>query len=529
MRLDKAIKSIQEIKMSSNKRTIINVASSIAVLITHALISFVLSPYIVENIGVEANGFVTLANNCITYANLIVAALNSMASRFIMLEYLHKDYKKANIYYNSVFWGNLIIVAVLLLPSAYMIAKLQNFFDIPQDILTDVKLLFGFVFFNFFLTTGFPNWDCGVQVTNRLERQYIPSMCTSLLRCAILFMMLMFFAPHVWYVGMATTVITIITLAINGYNTATLTPELKIRFENGKPICSKHAIWTLVGTGLWNSISSFGLILLNGMDLIIANKALDATAMGIVSLAKTLPYTLGQLLSSIQCALLSEMIINYADGDREAMLKNIKRIMKLTSVIASIPITCVIILGDRFFSLWVPTQDAHLLQTLSVLATVEYIFTGGIVVLYNVFTAVNKVRQNAIAVLLGGAASVGVTLLIAKYTDYGIYAIAGVSMVMNLIRDMGFTLPASAKYLGFKWYQFYPQVGITVLSSTVLIASGFAIKPILPDGSWLALFVSACIIGIIGLTVNLFIVLNRGERRYLINIAKKKFHAGGAK
>ena len=47
MRLDKAIKSIQEIKMSSNKRTIINVASSIAVLITHALISFVLSPYIV--------------------------------------------------------------------------------------------------------------------------------------------------------------------------------------------------------------------------------------------------------------------------------------------------------------------------------------------------------------------------------------------------------------------------------------------------------------------------------------------------
>lgn len=69
--------------MRSNRKTIINLICSISVLITNVIISFFLSPYIVKHIGVEANGFVTLANNFVTYANLIVTALNSMAARFI--------------------------------------------------------------------------------------------------------------------------------------------------------------------------------------------------------------------------------------------------------------------------------------------------------------------------------------------------------------------------------------------------------------------------------------------------------------
>ena len=62
--------------MSSNKKTIINLICSLMVLATNIIINFWLSPFIVKNIGVEANGFVTLANNFVTYAQLIVTALN---------------------------------------------------------------------------------------------------------------------------------------------------------------------------------------------------------------------------------------------------------------------------------------------------------------------------------------------------------------------------------------------------------------------------------------------------------------------
>ena len=117
---------------------------------------------------------------------LIVTALNSMAARFIAISYVKKNYKKANLYYNSVFWGNLIIVAVLIIPAIYFIARLENIINVPQNIITDVKLLFSFVFFNFFITTGLPNWDCGTYVTNRLDRSYIPQMIASIVRLSLI-------------------------------------------------------------------------------------------------------------------------------------------------------------------------------------------------------------------------------------------------------------------------------------------------------------------------------------------------------
>jgi O-antigen/teichoic acid export membrane protein len=188
----------------------------------------------------------------------------------------------------------------------------------------------------------------------------------------------------------------------------------------------------------------------------------------------------------------------------------------------TIPIAVVIVMGDEFFSLWVPSQDAKLLQTLSVLAILGYMFTSGTQILYNVFATVNKVKQNAIAMIISGVVSCALTLIIIMFTDMDIYAVAGVSTFVNLVRNMTFTLPSTARYLGFKWTRFYPQVGMTCFSSVLLIVVGYLVKPFLPSGSWLDLIISAAVLGIIGLIANCMIVLNKDERRFLFTKVKAK-------
>lgn len=512
--------------MSNNKRTIINVVCSMFVLLTNVAISFWLSPYIVEHIGVEANGFVTLANNFVTYAQLIVTALNSMAARFIAIAYVKKDYKKANLYYNSVFWGNLIIVAVLIIPAIVCIAKLESLVNVPNDILLDVKILFSFVFLNFFISTGLPNWDCGTFVTNRLERTYIPQMLTSILRCIIIFTTLTILLPKVYYIGIATIISNILLLICNYYNTRKLTPELKIKLFPDKILYSGKAIKELVGAGIWNSVSNVGNMLLSGLDLIICNVFLGATQMGVISLTKIVPNAIGQLSSSIQNAFAPELTINYAQDNREALLKNLNRAMKLTSIILVVPIAVFIVLGKEFFSLWVPSQDASLLQILSILAIFGYMFTSGTLILFNVFQTVNKVKSNAIAMIISGIFSVVITIIIAKFTDYGIYAVAGVSSICNFIRNMVFTLPATAKYLGFKWNIFYKQVFISFFSTISLIIIGSFVKKILESyfaiNSWAGFIFAGAIIAIIDILINIFIILNKDERKYLMNKIKSK-------
>lgn len=444
-----------------------------------------------------------------------------MAARFITVEYVKKNYKKANLYYNSVFWGNLIVVAVLLLPATYFIVHLENMIDVSSNLIWDVKILFSFIFFNFFITTGAPNWECGTYISNRLDRQYIPNMIVAIFRCIFLFLIFAICVPHVWYVGLSASIVTVIMLAVNGYNTHKLTPELKVKIRQERE-CSWKVIKELVGAGIWNSISSVGNILLSGLDLIICNVMLGATQMGILSLSKLLPNYMQQLSGAIQGAFAPELTINYATGNKEAVLSDISRAMKITSIIVTVPIMVIIIMGDKFFALWVPTQDAKLLQILSILSILGYMFTSGTQILYNVFTTVNKVKTNSVAMLLSGIISTVITLFLINFTDKGIYAVAGVSTFVNLIRNMTFTVPATAKYLGFKWYQFFPQVGMTVFSSILLVVLGYLIKPYLLAESWIQFFLAVIILGIMGIIVNMVLILNKNERTYLFEIVMSK-------
>ena len=90
--------------MNNNKQLAINLIAQITTFLITFGIGFFLSPFIVKHIGVEANGFVSLGNNFVAYAGILSTALNSMASRFITIHYVKKDYKTSNEYFSSVFF-----------------------------------------------------------------------------------------------------------------------------------------------------------------------------------------------------------------------------------------------------------------------------------------------------------------------------------------------------------------------------------------------------------------------------------------
>lgn len=501
-------------------RTFVNITCSILALAVNVAINLILSPIIVETIGVEANGFVTLANNCVTYAQLFATALNGMAARFITVERARENFEKANLYYNSVFWGNLVLVATLLVPATCCIVRLEYLFDVPGEILWDVKLLFLLVFLNFFASTGLPKWECGLFAANRLDRSYVAQAAGMIARCITVFLMFAVLSPRVWYVGFAATLMTAIVLFANACNAHILAPYLRIGIRKENREFSFAALKDLFFSGIWNSIQSAGSILSSGFDILISNVMLGATAMGTISLSKMLPSLMQQLSASICNALAPELTIDWAKGDRDRLMGNIERTMKITSCIMTVPLVGIMVFGDRFYGLWVPSQDAKLLWGLSVLGVFGYAFTSGVQILYNVFTALNKVRSNAIAVLVSGAASVIVTILLVQTTPFGIFAIAGVSSVMNLIRNLAFMLPITAHYLGCRWFQFYPQVLRSNASVAALLVIGFAIKLVIPDGTWAHFLVAIALYAFLGAAFNVMFLLSRDERMLI----KQKLH-----
>ena len=90
-------------KLNRNQQLVVNMSASVIAYGVTFVISFFLSPYIVESIGVEANGFISLANSFVSYASLITIALNSLAGRFITISIVEGDERSANKYFSSVF------------------------------------------------------------------------------------------------------------------------------------------------------------------------------------------------------------------------------------------------------------------------------------------------------------------------------------------------------------------------------------------------------------------------------------------
>ena len=78
-------------KLTLNEQSALNVLGSILLVAINIVINLVLSPYIVASLGVEANGYITLANNFVSYMALVTIALNSMAGRFILVSHRNGD------------------------------------------------------------------------------------------------------------------------------------------------------------------------------------------------------------------------------------------------------------------------------------------------------------------------------------------------------------------------------------------------------------------------------------------------------
>lgn len=497
---------------------IINIMASISVFVVNTGINFFLSPFIVENLGVSANGFIQLANNFVSYASLITIALTSMSARFITIEIHRGNLEKAKTYYSSVFIGNLIILSFIVIPILMFIIFIDQFIIIPTGLINSVKLLFTLVFINFFINISTPDWAAAPFATNRIYISSAGQMLSNITRAIVIIFLYTLFPSEVWYVGVAAIISTIIfkLFLLNGKNV--LFPEFRV---NKKYIDFK-AIKELVSSGIWNTITQLGQILNQGLDLLIANISLGSVEMGILSIVKIFPNLISTLAGTLTSVFAPQLTILYAKNNVDDLIKEIYNASKITITILTVPYCAFISFGVPFFNLWMPSQDAVELQILSIITSIGFIFTFGTQVLYQIFSAINKLKMNSIVFLITSSISMIFTLIIVKNTSYGLIAICGISSIFNIIKNLFFVIPYSAKYLGLPKKTFFPLVWYSLRSVILLIIIGVIMDKYILINSWNSLLLVCIIYGIIGVLINFYTLLSAEERKYLLNKVRNR-------
>lgn len=503
------------------KRLLINLIASITAFLVQLAINFFLSPYLVENLGDAAYGFIGLANNFVSYASILTVALNSMASRFISVEINRNNMKRANEYYSSIFIADILLSLVVAVASVIIIFNLQYIINIPNELIFDVKLTFSLVFINFIITILSTVFTVATFVKNKVYIASIRNIISNILRIILLLGMFALLQPKIYYIAIVSIICSIYLLIANIKITKKIASELKIRVKDFKA----KAVKVIVSSGIWNSINNFSRILLTGVDLVIANLFLGPNAMGILSIAKTIPTAVETLLGTIAGVFTPQFTILYSQNKKAELIKEVKFSTKLLSLLMTVPLAGFLVFGYSFYELWMPykTPDEIMqLQILSILTVLPYILSAYIFTFSSLDTVTNKLKRPVIVQLILAILTVLTEIIAIQTTNLGLYALAGASAFYWTLKIVVFN-PINAAYnLEVKWNTFYPPFCKAIGCMLIIIAIFYIINSFVTITSWSDLIIVALISGIVGYVVNFIILLNKSEKEKMLMLIKAK-------
>jgi len=508
--------------MKNNKQLSINLIAQTVAFFVNFGINFFLTPYIVEEVGLEAYGFVSLGNNFVNYAYLLSIALNSMASRFITICIHQDNYKEARQYYTSVILSNVILAVLLSVPSIYIVMNLKSIVFISNDIYYDVQCLWALLFFNFLMDIVTSTFGVALFASNRIDIQARRDIFSYIIKASILVVVYLIFPAKVWYIGFGSVVSTIFIAFYNIKKRKKLMPDLRVESNS---FCFGK-VKELFSSGIWNSISRVGSIALTELDLLLSNLFVSSEAMGTLSVAKMVPGYVSNLVSTIITAFMPQLTISYATDDSKEFIKNIKSYMRLILFFQSVLYGGLFGFGDVFFKLWLPegTRDIQYIYLLSMISISGCFVSSVSYIMTNIFTVTNKLRFSSVVVIGTGFVSFGLTYIVLKTTDLGLIAIAGVSVILVVLRNVVLFLPYGAKCVGAPWYTFFPDLLLNIADVIVAIIICIFLKKILIiKYTWINFFIVAVIAATVVLIINFFVILRKEERYYFISAVQRKF------
>lgn len=474
-------------------------------------VSFILTPFLISSIGKEAYSFFPIANNFVSYMTIATAALNSMAARFITVANSAGREREAKEYFSSVFYSNIILSVILLIPMVCIVSNITCILDIPEGLESEVTLLFILVFAASIVSLISSVFNVATFAEERMDLNAAQSIGMNILRAGFFCGLFYFFKPSIVYVGIVTLIIAIYNLMVGCAFTKRLMPEYAI----SKDKFNGNAVKMLVGSGIWNSISSLGSALLLSVSLLLANTFVSAAAGGDMSIVQTLPNFMTTVISTIFGVLLPHITVEYANGDNKKTKECVLQSQKILGIVSSIPVVIIILFGKHFFRLWVPGEDAGYLQILSVITVCPLLLHSAMWTVTGLNTANNKVKLPAILFLLTGVCNIILTFTALKYTNLGVFAIAGASSICNILYYIVFIPKYAAKHMGFEKWIFYPHILRTFLFAIVMLLMLMPVVNRLNISNWFIFFLACGVAEIIGIVMYILIVLKKEDREFL--------------
>lgn len=500
---------------SANKQLLFNMISSAISYIIALGLPFVLTPFIVSRVGLDAYGFLGLSNTIINYTLMVTIALNSMMGRYVSIRYHEGKHSEASRYIASAFWCNIGFTLVVVPLAVIFTLNMEHFITIPTRLVDDVKMLFLLLMLAAFISFATNAINVSTFIRNRLDMANVRNIVSNILRAIVLLSSFLLFVPHLWYYGLAAMVCSTYMLIANWRLYIRLTPELSIR---PRYFSWRHCI-EMIKSGIWNLLTQMGMIINQGLDLLLANFFMNATAMGILSIVKTIPSIMHGLFGTL-CGNFSPRYVElYAKGRMDELRAELLKSVRILGFFTAIPTAIIFGYADIFYCVWLPGQDYELFYRLTIITCMALSVALPLESLWFIFTLTDTVKHSATNYLGYSAASIisVVTALLSVHSDFtlGVYILCGIPAFYEIARYVTFLPLHGAKVLSFKRTTFYAPLLRILLVVAITSGLSLLVKILFLEYTWASLLIGSAVTSLIAVSLSYYFVLTRTDRMYI--------------
>ena len=502
-----------DVQPSHHRRFAVNVAASLGSMAASVLVGFWYTPFMIRHLGVAVYGLVPLAGSITNYLTILTVAVCTTIARYITVDLTRNDVDNANRHFNTFLMVNVVLAVVLFALACGFSFFLPVFFNIPPGQEHAAKLMFLGSVGAFLITTVANPFQASMWVTNRFEIRSMIEASSILLRAGLIVLSFRLWAPALWQVAIIIPAIAAYAFVLDIAACRVLVPSLHLRFSD----IDRTKLPELWSMGQWLLLCQVGNLLFLNIDLILINILLGPVASG--SYAPLLQWIvlLRTVMSLVAGTLSPPIVVRYASGDMQGLLRLSGQAAKFLGLIVALPAGLLTGFGKPLLGTWLGASFMHLSPLLWLLV-IPLAVEAAQYHLSAILIAANKLRMPALTLIAFGVGNVGLAILLAGPFHWGLYGVATAGAITSLGRN-GFFMPMyTASVVGESWWAPLKNTGNALMAGLLLAGAAALVSPLVRPGSWVRLGLAAAPVGIAYAGAMYFFALNDEERLTLRKI-----------
>jgi membrane protein EpsK len=486
---------------------------NIANFLIRLIVGLWLIPYLITHIGKAAYGLVPLAMIFTEYIHIITGSINSSITRFLAIDIQKNDFENANRTFNTAFFAILGLVLIKIPILSYIVFDLGSLINVPIELITDAYYLFALTFLGYLISLFSSIFSTSLYANNRLDLIRFIEITRLLVRAAAIVGLFILVTPSLKFVGYANLISAFVGIGITLIYWSKYTSFFRIKIS----YFDKQIFKKITKMGSWMIVDQIGFLLVLKVDLFVVNRFIGPEAGGEYAAVQQWTKLLRSVAAVLSGVTGPMILISFA----KSKIKDIIRFSKLGVKYMAIGIGIItgIISGfaSQLLDIWLG-NDFKDFSNLLIVMVCTLVINLGVVPLFKINQALNKVKIPGIVMIFTGLINVFMAILFVKAFDLGMMGVALAGAIVLTLKNGIYTPWYAARILNINIFTFYRPLigGIILYFISYFICFGF--EAFIVIDTWFKLIGLSGISFLISILIAWFLIISPDEKTIFIEM-----------